>query len=179
MNYLIKFVSEEVDGFVREIEIDSESTFLDLNAAVLLSCNYDDGQMTSFYLCDDEWNRGTLIALEDVGLSRSDEDVYTMQDVVLEDFLEEGSKLEFVFDPFSERSFFLFVKEEIVGEGLREPELVRSKGDAPQQIVLDLEDVEITTPKKGAAAAAEEDYLNVDTSQYENDEIDFSGFEIN
>ena len=31
MLYRIKYICEEVDGFVREIKIDSDATFLDLN----------------------------------------------------------------------------------------------------------------------------------------------------
>ena len=50
MLYRIKFICEEVDGFLREIKIDSEATFLDLNKAILDSCGYPDDQMTSFYV---------------------------------------------------------------------------------------------------------------------------------
>ena len=39
MLYRIKFISDEVDGFVREIQIDSDATFLDLSRAILKSCN--------------------------------------------------------------------------------------------------------------------------------------------
>lgn len=66
MLYKIKFISEEVDGFFREFEIDSDSTFLDLNKAVLGYCNYPDDQMTSFYVCNREWERGQQITREDM-----------------------------------------------------------------------------------------------------------------
>ena len=38
MVYRIKFICEEVDGFVREVKIDSEASFLDLNKIILESC---------------------------------------------------------------------------------------------------------------------------------------------
>ena len=37
MLYRIKFISDEVDGFVREVKIDSDATFLDLNHIILKS----------------------------------------------------------------------------------------------------------------------------------------------
>ena len=38
MIFRIKFISDEVDGFVREVKIDSDATFLDLNAIIHASC---------------------------------------------------------------------------------------------------------------------------------------------
>ena len=46
MIFRIKFISDEVDGFVREVKIDSDATFLDLNAIILASCKFHDEQMT-------------------------------------------------------------------------------------------------------------------------------------
>lgn len=53
MIFRIKYVCEEVDDFLRELKIDSDSTFLDLNKAILDSCGYADDQMTSFYICNE------------------------------------------------------------------------------------------------------------------------------
>ena len=58
MRFKIKFISDEVEGFLREIEINDDASFLDLNQAVLKACDYPDDQMTSFFLCNDEWERG-------------------------------------------------------------------------------------------------------------------------
>ena len=101
MLYRIKFISEEVDGFLREIKIDSEATFLDLNKAILDSCGYPDDQMTSFYVCNDEWERYQQITREDVAEpSHEDEDLYVMADTKLSEFVEvEEQKFPFeIFD---------------------------------------------------------------------------------
>jgi hypothetical protein len=42
MLYRIKYICDEVDGFVREIKIDSDSSFLDLCKVILKSCNYQE-----------------------------------------------------------------------------------------------------------------------------------------
>lgn len=184
MVFRIKFICEEVDGFVREVKIDSDATFLDLNKIILKSCKYPDDQLTSFYLCNDEWQRGEQITREDMGFSSSDEDVYIMEKTRLSELIEdEEQHLEFVFDPFSNRSFFLDVKEVIFGEHLAEAEIVRAKGDAPQQIEMSNDDpLTLIKGGKKKAAAADDDYgydsSYLDDVAYNDDEIDPEGFEI-
>lgn len=136
MLYKIKFISDEVSGFLRELRIDSDATFLDLNRIILEACQYPDDQMTSFYICDEEWERGQQITREDMSDNgHVDEDLYCMAETALSDFIEdEGQRLEFVFDPFSDRVFYLEVKEIIPGEHLPAPEVIRAAGNPPQQI---------------------------------------------
>ena len=184
MLYRIKFISDETDGFVREVKIDSEATFLDLNKLILHSCGYPDDQMTSFYICDDEWQRGQQITREDMGVGGADEDIYVMDSTRLSEFIDdEEQHLEFVFDPFADRCFFLDVVELIPGEHLAEGEIVRSKGDAPKQINdIDL-DLSAPTPagvKKTAVASDsyDDDALFADGPAFNDDEIDLDGFEI-
>ena len=184
MVYRIKFICEEVDGFVREVKIDSEASFLDLNKIILESCGYPDDQMTSFYLCNDEWERGEQVTREDMGLGDSDEDIYVMDSTRLSELIEdEEQRLEFVFDPFNNRSFYLDVKELIPGEHLDKAEIVRSKGNAPQQIEgMDDDPVTAITAKKNKeASAADDDYADdaiFGGASFNDDEIDLDGFEI-
>lgn len=183
MVFRIKYICEEVDGFVRELKIDSDATFLDLNKAILASCGYPDDQMTSFYLCDEEWRRGEQITREDMGFGDSDEDVYVMEKTRLSELIEdEEQHLEFVFDPFSNRTFFLDVKEMIPGEHLAEAEVIRSKGEAPEQIIIPDDDplAPVKGGKKKAAAASDDfgDDIFYDGAAFNDDEIDLDGFEI-
>lgn len=184
MLFRIKFICDEVDGFVRELKIDSDATFLDLNKAILDACGYPDDQMTSFFLCNHEWERGEQITREDMGVGESDEDIYVMTDTRLSELIEdEGQRLEFVFDPFGNRSFFLEVKECIYGETLKAAALTRSKGDAPQQIAaLDLDPTPVAKGKKGASVPSQDDdfgeYAPYDGPTFNDDELDLEGFEI-
>lgn len=182
MIFRIKFISDEVDGFLRELKIDSDASFLDLNKAILAACGYPDDQMTSFYLCDEEWQRGIQVTREDMGVGASDEDIYIMESTRLSELIEdEGQRLEFVFDPFADRCFYLDVKESIPGESLSEAVVTRSKGKAPVQ----LEDLDLglaaATGKKATAGGGEDDLFAEDSpenSSYNDDELDLEGFEI-
>jgi len=183
MVYRIKFISDEAEGFLREIKIDSESTFLDLNKAILKSCGYPDDQMTSFYICDEEWERGTQVTREDMGFGSSDVDIYVMENTRLSELIEDDDqRMEFVFDPFSDRFFYLEVRETIPGKNLAEAVVSRTKGDAPCQLAeLDF-DLSSSKGKKGAGGASGYDDFGDDSlfgaAGYNDDEIDWEGFEI-
>ncbi|MBR1712551.1 MAG: hypothetical protein IJ722_04045 [Alloprevotella sp.] len=179
MVYKIKFISDEVEGFLRELEIDSEATFLDLARAVLDACGYPDDQMTSFYVCDEEWERGVQVTREDMGGGAADEDCFVMADTRLDEFIEdEGQNFEFVFDPFSDRVFYMTVREEIPGRSLDAPKLVRSQGEPPRQIA----DLDFSLPPAGkgdtlTAEGVEDDFYG-EGAAFNDDELDLEGFEI-
>lgn len=185
MIYRIKLICEEVDGFVREIKIDSEATFLDLNNIILKSCGYQD-DMTSFFICNDDWEREQQVTREDMGGGMYDDEAYIMDSTHLSELIEEeGQKMEYIFDPFEERSFYLKVQEEITGEELDEPVISREKGEAPQQFNgLDTEDLvkTLTTAKGKAVAQDEEDELydpyGIGGDTFNDDEFDAEAFEI-
>ena len=74
MLFRFLILSDEADDFKREIKIDSESTFLDLQNAILDSVGYTKDQMTSFFICDDDWSKKTEITLVEMDTS-SEEDI--------------------------------------------------------------------------------------------------------
>ena len=87
MLFRFLILSDEADDFKREIKIDSESTFLDLQNAILDSVGYTKDQMTSFFICDDDWSKKTEITLVEMDTS-SEEDSYVMADTQLEELLD-------------------------------------------------------------------------------------------
>ncbi len=184
MIYRIKYICEEVDGFVREVKIDADATFLDLNKIVLKSCGYPDDQMTSFFICSEDWERKEQITREDMGTGSADEDIFVMEQTKLSEFIEdEEQHMEYVFDPFNNRSFFLDVKELIPGEHLDEPEVTRSKGDAPIQIEgIDDDPLDLGKPGKKKVATQSDDFgddmLFGNGGAFNDDELDLDGFEI-
>ena len=133
MVYRFTIISDEVDNFVREIKIDSEATFFDLHEAILKATDYKDDQMTSFFICDDGWEKEQEITLEDMG-SSSDEDSYIMRETRLSELVEdEKQRLLYVFDPLTERVFFIELSEIEYGKDIDKAVCTRKEGDAPQQ----------------------------------------------
>jgi hypothetical protein len=177
MIFNFRIVSDEVDNFKREIKIDADSTFLDLKNAICESVDYDKNQMSSFFICDDNWEKEKEITLEDMG-SDSDQDVYLMDDTVLSDLIDdEGQKLMFTFDYMTDRSFFMEMKELIPGKSLMDPICSLSSGKAPAQNV-DFDEFEAKADAKAAAAATEdmdEEFFGSDS--FNEDEFDVDGFD--
>ena len=83
MVYKFRIISDEVDDFIREIKIDSDASFYDLHEAILKCTGYKDDQMTSFFICDDDWEKEIEITLEDMGGGSSEEDTFVMKDTRL------------------------------------------------------------------------------------------------
>lgn len=146
MLFRFTIISDEVDEFLREIKIDADATFLDFCEAILASCSYEDDQVTSFYITNDEWEKQCEITREDMGFTPYDEDVYTMDKTSLRSLLDDvPMRLKFIFDTFNNRAFYIELKEMIPGKNLKKAQITRSIGDAPAEIL-----VEEKPAKKGA-----------------------------
>ena len=151
MVYRFKLVSDEVSNFSREIEIDSENTFLQLRNAILESVNYTKDELDSFFLCNDDWEREDEITLEDMGTLSSDQDLWLMESTPLSELIEdEGQKISFVFDYMTERSFFMELKEMIPSRSLIEPICTLKRGKAPEQFI-DMNDFDRKVDTKASA----------------------------
>ena len=107
MIYRFTFSCEEGDpAFRRVFEADADATFLQLHEAILKSVGYPDDQMTSFFLCNDEWEKGQEVTLVEMD-SNFEYDNMVMNETRLSDLIEEqGQRLIYIFDPMFERYFF-------------------------------------------------------------------------
>lgn len=182
MIYVFRVVSDEVSNFRREIQIDADATFLDLRNAICECTGYEKALLSSFFTCDDDWDREQEISLEDMG-SDSSQDVYLMEDTPISDFIEdEGQKLQWVFDYFTNRAFFLELKRAEPGKHLKDALCSVSVGEAPAQLVnLNEFDAKMdeTADKisKGLVDPVDlgEDFYG--STGYNDDEFDAAGFD--
>ncbi len=174
MIYKITFSCEEGDNFRRVFEADSEATFLDLHKAILESVKYPDDQMTSFFLCNDRWEKGQEVTLVEMD-SNFEYDNMVMSETRLSDLItEQGQRLMYIFDPMFERYFFGSVKEILPGsmEGVQ---CVEKSGKAPKQ--LHTEDPLTGIVGKDGKADWESDEDFYGDSQYDEGDIDMEGFQ--
>ena len=178
MIYKFRLLSDEVENFRRDIEIDSDATFIDLNNAILKSVNYPDDQMTSFFICNDRWIKEVEITREDMG-SMSEEDNYVMADTVIGDLVEdEKQKLMYVFDPLGDRAFFMELSKIEFGKDIDEAVCTKSVGDAPAQ-TLNFEEL---MSKSNNVATGDSDDFSEDfygSDDYNEDDLDPDGYDIN
>ncbi|MGL5014642.1 MAG: IS1096 element passenger TnpR family protein [Bacteroidales bacterium] len=169
MIYRFVLLSDEVDNFGREISIDQEATFEELQDAILESVNYNKGEMTSFFLCEDNWEKGKEVTMMEMDTDSS-EDSWVMSETKLVDLIEEeGQKLIFVFDMMVDRCFFMEL-EEINSGTLAKAYCSKSKGEAPEQFVS------FESFEKETNSFIDEDLY--DDDQFDISELDEEGFDI-
>lgn len=173
MIYKINFACEEGVKFRRSFEADSEATFLDLHKAILESLGWPDDQMTSFFLCNDRWEKEQEVTLVPMG-NNFEFDNMVMDDTRLSDLMEEqGQRLIYVFDPMFERYFFGSLKEILPGfmDGVK---CVEQSGEAPKQ--AQTEDLTAILGKDGKGDLdLDDDFYG--GNQYDEGDIDMEGFQ--
>ena len=173
MIYKFTFSCEEGDpNFRRVFEASADATFLELHEAILKSVGYPDDQMTSFFLCNDEWEKGQEVTLVEME-SNFEYDNMVMNETHLNDLIEEqGQRLIYVFDPMFERYFFGSLKEIKPGT-MTGVECVESKGKAPKQLKSEdpLADI--------GAGKGNDDFMFYDEfkDEYDLGDIDMEGFQ--
>lgn len=177
MIFTFRIVSDEVDNFKREIQIDGTATFLDLKKAICESVGYDATQMSSFFLCDRNWEKEREITFEDMGRD-DDQDVWLMDECVLSDFIDdEGQKLLYVFDYITDRAFFMEMTQIVTGRNLKDAVCSLSVGLPPQE-EMDLDVFDAKVEAKQATAIPtdlDEDFYGEDS--YNEDEFEAEGFD--
>ena len=173
MIYKIILLSDESDDFKRVFTIDADATFLDLHNAILESVGYTKDQPTSFFLCDDDWNKLTEITLIEMDTS-SEEDSYVMEKTHLSEGLEEeGQKFMYIFDYFSERAFYLELNEIIPGKNQDKAKCVKSVGNPPAQVFA-IDDFNHNLNFSPDLSLDEDFYGDKD---FDMDELDEEGFD--
>lgn len=176
MIYRITFSCEEGDqNFRRVFEADSEATFLDLHKAILESVHYTNDQMTSFFMCNDEWEKEQEVTLVPMD-SNFEYDNMVMDSTHLSDLLtEQGQRLIYVFDPMFERYFFGNLKSIKPGtmEGVK---CVESTGRPPKQLKSEDPLQTLTKEAQSADTLLDDDDFYGD-SQYDEGDIDQEGFQ--
>jgi hypothetical protein len=173
MVYRFLILSDEVANFKREIQISSEATFLDLHHAILDAANYTHNEISSFFICDDDWSKRTEITLVDMGVA-SDTDIYLMETTALEELLtDEQQRLLYIFDYMTERAFFMDLSEIITGKTLDKPLCSLSVGEPPVQI-MSFDDLEKQTERFDLG---EDFYGDSDFNDDELDSLDSGDYE--
>lgn len=175
MIYRFLLVSDEVNDFRREIKIDADATFFELHQTIMNCVEYVEVEMTSFFLCDEEWRRKQEITLVEMETD-SDVDSYVMEEEVLSDWLDdEKLKLMFVFDYFNDRGFYIELAEMILGKSLSKPSC-KKQGDPPTQFLKE-EEVEDSKPMSTPTPIIDSDDDFYGNDDFDLDELDAEGFE--
>ncbi len=131
--YRFSVIFEDYDEVIREIDMLSKHTFMDLHEAIHKATGYNPALPSSFYVSNDQWKKGTEIAYmpDERKISQG---VIEMENARLSKFIDDPHQ-KFYYTYNFERPFDFHVqlikilKEE---EGVEYPVLFKSMGIVPK-----------------------------------------------
>lgn len=150
MIFKFRIISNESKEFALELLIDSTHTFLDFHQCLQEKLAYDPAQLASFFITNSSWEKELQITLIDMMDDTSDNCTTMDQCEIGDHFEKKGERMLYVFDFFSERSFFIELTEVLdISESKVLPKVVFAHGDPPPQINLGLDDLIISEDDLG------------------------------
>lgn len=122
--------------FYRDFEIREDQSFYDFHSAIQDELGYDKTQLASFFLANENWEKGLEINLFDM-----QEDSFTPvidMDIKLRELIGgRNQRLLYVFDFFSYRAFYLELLDVIPpGNDKAYPCCISGTGAPPEQIII-------------------------------------------
>ncbi len=133
MVFEFKIISDKVENFALHIEADAKNTFFELHEAIQDECKYDPSELATFFLADEEWDKGMEIPMFR-NKSQKQNSVLTMKNAFLGDYLKEKEdKLIYIFDIANQKSLYIELNEINMEKKINSPVVTDNKGSAPLQ----------------------------------------------
>ena len=135
LKFRVLLDTEEESEIFRDILIDENENFESLYHAIISSFRFQGDQMASFYMSNDDWDKGHEISLMDMnyGDESIDEKASVMSSAILRSFMEEpDQKIILVYD-FMRMWIFLIELLDKIDDAVLKPEVVLSIGMAPPE----------------------------------------------
>lgn len=128
--YKLRVIIDTVEDVFRDIEINTDATFLDFHSSILKAFGWEGGEMASFYMSNETWDKGEEIPLLDM---LDDPEAKTMKNTFLDHYISKpDEKIIYVYDFL--RMWCFYIELMAIKKSAPEtvyPKVVVSYGDAP------------------------------------------------
>lgn len=180
LKFRVLLDTEQDSEIFRDIVMDENDNFESLYHAIIRAFNFQGDQMASFYISNDNWDKGHEISLMDMnyGDEAIDEVASVMSGAVLREFMhEDDQKIILVYD-FMRMWIFLIELIERTEEIIDSPTTLLAVGMAPPEdsrminvddeddMMFDNEDDDLDEFGDYEDGYDEEDYNNFDEYDY-------------
>ena len=150
--YKFRVYYDEVEDFVRDIEILSNDNFENFHKILLSSIGLDGQELASFYICDSKWNKQKEISLMDMGDDSEKEEpeyeegdeyslrsklpISVMKDSLLKDFITDPHQhIMYEYDFLNPKVFYIeLLKVLTAEEGVQYPRCTNKVKELPKQM---------------------------------------------
>lgn len=166
--------TEESEEIFRDILISENENFETFYNVILASFDFSGAELGSFYVSNENWDKGHEIAVMDMELTESLEAPLIMAETAIKDLVHsENQRFILVYDFMRMWCFLVELVEHSENE-LTEPEIAISVGDAPDELSR-----EIDFGGMGMMDSGEELGNDIDDifSDFEDDDDDFDAME--
>jgi hypothetical protein len=133
--FQFRVIIDDVEGVFRDIEISSKATLLDLHKTILDTYGFSGMEMASFYMSDEDWERGEEISMMDMMEDPDQHPVKSMADTLVgEKFLEVGDRMLYLYDFLKMWNFYVeFTAVNEKDKNVKYPRTILAEGDAPDE----------------------------------------------
>ncbi len=146
LKFRVLLDSSEKEEIFHDILLSDEESFESFFNAIISAFAFQGNQMASFYVSNDNWDKGEEISLVDLSEGEMTSDLVIMKDVKLNEYIsDENQKFILVYD-FLSMWIFLIELVGIVKEAPETPKLILSVGENPKEDSKEIsEELQITT----------------------------------
>lgn len=133
MIFRFRMLSDENDNFVRDYEVQYDTTLLDFHRFILSSLEYEEC-MASFFTADDRWEKQREFTCMEMGLE-GDGAPESMERTTLGQIIHNRrDRLIYLFDLFGDRAYYLELTGTCEAEkGASYPREIFARAEAPDQ----------------------------------------------
>jgi hypothetical protein len=117
----------------RDIVIGQQATFEAFYMAIKSAFNFNSEQMASFYVSNEDWDKGEEISLMDVNFDPDADPVALMANLMLEDRVQDADQKFILVHDFMNMWIFLVELQGFVDDMPNMPEMVLAVGVAPAE----------------------------------------------
>ena len=182
LKFRVLLDSDKNEEVFRDILISDVSDFEAFYHAILKSFDFKGDQMASFYVSNEDWDKGHEISLLDMSYDDDsiDSPATVMKNAIIKDFLEEPDQRFILVYDFMKMWIFLI---ELIGYDRTEPEtpeMLLAIGKAPQEDSREALEEELFQGEGGLDAEEEEDDFGFDEfdDDYSDDDLsDYNEYE--
>jgi hypothetical protein len=132
--FKFRVIIDTEEDIFRDIEISTQDNFEALHKAILKAFDWEQGEMASFYMSNDTWDRGEEIPLMDMNMGGEAGGGGSMKEIKLNEVVQKpNEKLIYVYDFLRMWCFYLELQSvKKAAPSVLYPILALAYGDSPE-----------------------------------------------
>ncbi len=135
LKFRVLLDSVEKEEVFRDIAINDDLTLEQFYMSILDAFEFSNDQMASFFVSDEDWNKGEEISLMDMSFGAQDNETPDeMSNVMIREKIQSHSQRLILVHDFLNMFIFLIELQEIMDKNVDNAELIMSVGEVPESL---------------------------------------------